>query len=312
MPITLVTGGAGFIGSHLVEALTARGDQVRVFDNFSSGKRSNLSKVAHQIEIIEGDLRNSADITVALEDVDLIFHEAAFVSVPMSLQEPRECFEINVHAVTNLLASARDAGVRRVVLASSAAVYGSQGNMPLQEGSPGELLSPYAASKRFNETLATLYTYSFAMETVALRYFNVYGLRQSPESDYAAVIPKFIEQLSNGRPAKVFGDGAQSRDFIHVSDVVRANLLASDAANAPGHAINICSGKETSLLDVLDALSANFPSAPEPEFSEPRLGDVPRSLGDPSLAKELLGFEVQVNLDSGLSQMGEAFPSEIA
>jgi len=312
VPITLVTGGAGFIGSHLVEALVTRGDQVRVLDNFSSGKQNNLSLVADQIEIIEGDLRNSEDIAKAVKNVDLVFHEAAFVSVPKSLQEPSECFEINVQAVINLLAAAKEAGVRRVVLASSAAVYGAQPNMPLHEGLPGELLSPYAASKQFNESLASLYTHSFGVETVALRYFNVYGPRQSPDSDYAAVIPKFIDQLSNDRPAIVFGDGMQRRDFVHVSDVVRANLLAAEAVEAPGRAINICSGKETSLLDLLSALMEIYPNAPETEFSEARLGDVPRSLGDPTLAKELLGFEAQVALDSGLKQSVEAFPRENA
>ena len=312
MPLSLVTGGAGFIGSHLVEALVARGDQVRVFDNFSTGKRDNLTSVSGQIEILEGDLRKPSDLEKALENVDQVFHQAAFVSVPESFQEPRECFEINVQGVINLLAAARKAVARRVVLASSAAVYGVQANMPLRESMPCELLSPYAASKQFNESLAALYTHGFAMETVALRYFNVYGQRQSPESVYAAVIPKFVDRLRNGKPAIVFGDGEQSRDFVHVSDVVRANLLAAEAPKAPGIAINICSGREHTLLDLLTILKEIFPDAPENEYSEVRLGDVPRSLGDPTLAAELLGFEAKMALDSGLKQSIEVLPRENA
>lgn len=307
MPLSLVTGGAGFIGSHLVDSLVARGDQVRVLDNFSSGKRENLTSVANQIEIHEGDLRNPGDIEKALENVERVFHQAAFVSVPRSLQEPDECFDINVQGVINLLALAREAGVRRVVLASSAAVYGTQANLPLNENMQAELLSPYAASKQFNEGLAAVYTHSFAMETIALRYFNVYGPRQSPDSDYAAAIPKFVDRLRNGQPAIIFGDGKQSRDFVHVSDVVYANLLAAEAPNAPGLAINICSGKEHSLLDLLTILKDFFPDAPDNEFTDTRLGDVPRSLGDPALADELLGFEAKVALDAGLKQSVEAF-----
>lgn len=300
MRASLVTGGAGFIGSHLVETLVARGDQVRVLDNFSTGKRSNLASVADQVEIIEGDLRNPDDLQAALNGVELVFHLAALVSLPQSLEEPEECFAVNVQSVLDLMAAARKVGVGRVVLASSAAVYGAQSDMPLNESMPCELLSPYAASKQFNESLAALYTNSFGLETVALRYFNVYGPRQSPDSDYAAVIPKFVERLSKAQPAIVFGDGQQSRDFVHVSDVLRANLLAAEAPEAPGRAINICSGKEHSLLDLLSVLKGIFPDAPEAEFAEARLGDVLRSLGDASLAASLLGFEAQIDLETGL------------
>lgn len=296
----LVTGGAGFIGSHLVEELVARGHQVRVLDNFSTGKRSNLESVADQIELIEGDLRVPADLNKALREIEIVFHEAAFVSVPQSLEQPEECFAINVQGVIDLLSAAKDAGVRRVVLASSAAVYGVQSPTPLHEGLPSELLSPYAASKHFNESLAKIYTHTFGLDTVALRYFNVYGARQLPDSDYAAVIPKFIERLSSGKAATVFGDGSQTRDFVHVSDVVRANLLAAESPNAPGRAINICAGTESSLQDLLASLRKIFPEAPEPEFAPMRLGDVPRSLGDPSLADELLGFQAALSLDQGL------------
>jgi len=229
----LVTGGAGFIGSHLTEELVARGHQVRVFDNFSSGKRRNLQSLTQQIEILQGDLRNRGDIVKAVQGIDLIFHQAAFVSLPRSLEKPEECFAINVGGVTTLLDAAREAGVGRVVLASSAAVYGAQSSMPLHESLPSELLSPYAASKHFNESLAKLYTHTYGLSTVALRYFNVYGARQSPDSDYAAVIPKFIEDLSSGRPATVLGDGSQTRDFVHVSDVQKWSEASSGKTPLP-------------------------------------------------------------------------------
>jgi nucleoside-diphosphate-sugar epimerase len=298
----LVTGGAGFIGSHLTEALVARGDKVRVLDNFSTGDPNNLHAVESKIELIKGDLRNRSDVLEAVRDIELIFHQAAFVSLPESIEKPSECFEINVSGVIGLLEAARIAGARQVVLASSAAVYGASTDFPLREDGPTDCRSPYASSKLFNENLASLYTHAFQVPVVALRYFNVYGPRQSPTSMYAAVIPKFIEKLKADKAPMVFGDGSQTRDFVFVTDVVRANLLTAQSERAAGRVFNVCSGTEISLVDLLDVLRTIFPSAPEAEFSETRLGDMPRSLGDPNLASEILDFKSQVQLDEGLKR----------
>jgi len=302
MARVLVTGGAGFIGSHLTEALVARGDRVRVLDNFSSGDPRNLNKVENKVELIHGDLRNQSDVLEAVRDIECIFHEAAFVSVPESIENPRDCFDINGSGVVGLLEAARHSGVRRVVLASSAAVYGATTQFPLREDGPTDCSSPYATSKQFNENLASLYTGTYQLPIVALRYFNVYGPRQSPKSMYAAVIPKFIERLNASQAPTVYGDGLQTRDFVYVNDVVRANLLAAESGKAAGHAINVCSGSETNLLDLLDVLRLILPNSPETEFAEPRLGDLPRSLGDPNIAAKLLNFNVQVPLDEGLKR----------
>lgn len=300
MAHVLVTGGAGFIGSHLTETLVRRGDEVRVLDNFSSGSPKNLAGLEDKIELVQGDLRNLRDVQAAVSKIDLIFHQAAFVSVPQSIEDPRECYEINVNGTIELLEAARQAGVRRVMLASSAAVYGSTKKLPQSETAPTVCLSPYAASKQFNETLAKLYTLTHQVPAVALRYFNVYGSRQSPNSAYAAVIPLFIQRLKAGQAPLVFGDGQQTRDFIYISDVVHANLLAAEAEDAAGQIFNICSGAETSLLDLLAVLIPLFPGAPQAEFADPRSGDVARSMGDPSLANKALGFRTAVSLAEGL------------
>lgn len=300
MARVLVTGGAGFIGSHLVHALVERGDKVRVFDNFSSGSPNNLAGLEDKIELIQGDLRNASDVLEAVQDIEIIFHEAAFVSLPESIEKPRECYDANVFGVIELLEAARLSSVERVVLASSAAVYGASIDLPLNEDAAPECLSPYAASKQFNETLAKLYTQTYQLPVTALRYFNVYGPRQSPQSAYAAAIPKFIERLKAGQPPIVYGDGQQSRDFVYVGDVVRANLLAAENEKTAGKVFNVCSGLEVKLLDLLDVLYSIYPKAPKPEFKASRLGDVPRSLGDPAYSADVLGFGAKVGLDEGL------------
>ncbi len=309
MARVLVTGGAGFIGSHLARALVGRGDQVRVLDNFSTGTRENLAGIEKEIELIEGDLLEPLHLNKAIKNVEFVFHEAAFISVPESIENPRLCYQVNVQGTIELLEAARQAGCKRVVLASSAAVYGASQDIPLRESAPAECLSPYAASKLFNETLAQLYSGAYKLPVVALRYFNVYGPRQSPRSAYAAVIPKFIEALHSGQSPIVFGDGRQTRDFIFVEDVVRANLLAAEANDAAGRVFNICSCAESSLLDLLDTLCSLFPKTPKAKFAEARLGDVPRSLGDPSAASEALGFRALVSLQEGLKRCVEAWQS---
>jgi UDP-glucose 4-epimerase len=302
MTKSLVSGGAGFIGSHLVRALLARGDEVRVLDNFSTGKREFLAEVAPDIEILEGDLRSAQQVQQAVQGVDTVFHLGAFISVPGSMKDPQTCFDVNVQGTINVMEAARQARVRRIVLASSAAVYGDSEELPLDELAAARVLSPYAASKLADEVYAGLYSRSFGLPVVALRFFNVYGPRQSPKSQYAAAIPIFIRQMLDGEPPVVFGDGQQRRDFVFVEDVVRANLLASRAEGAGGEVYNICTGVEISLLDLLGALAQILPNAPAYRFAAPRPGDIVRSLGNPEKAFHGLQFKPRVSLAEGLQR----------
>lgn len=306
----LVTGGAGFIGSHIVRTLLEQGQEVKVLDNFSTGKRENVADFEKQIELIEGDLRDASKIAEAVRGVDIIFHEAAFVSVPQSMDEPQNCFNINVTGTSMLFDAARRAGVKRAVFATSAAVYGDSTEMPLTEETPLRPLSPYAASKRVDEIYGQLYTTSFGLEVVALRYFNVYGPRQRPDSMYAAAVPIFIRRLLDGKGVTIYGDGGQTRDLINVRDVVRANLVASEHTSAPGQIFNICTGIETRIIDLVEVLQDLFPSAPAPVFAEPRAGDIYRSIGSPQKAADLIGFRAEVTLDQGLKEAVEWMRAE--
>jgi len=303
----LVTGGAGFIGSHIVHTLLEQGQSVRVLDNFSTGKRENLVDLTHQFdgdrfEVIEGDLRDALRLEEAVHGVEVIFHEAAFVSVPQSMDEPQTCFDVNITGTSMLFDLARAAGVRRVVVASSAAIYGESDALPLVEETLPQPLSPYAVSKRVDEMYTELFSNSFGLEAVALRYFNVYGPRQRPDSMYAAAVPIFARRLLDGKPVTVFGDGGQTRDLINVHDVVRANLIASEHAKAPGKIFNICTGVETRLLDLLDVMYELVPNAPQPEFAAPRSGDIYRSVGSPKKAANMMGFRAEVSLGDGLKE----------
>jgi UDP-N-acetylglucosamine/UDP-N-acetyl-alpha-D-glucosaminouronate 4-epimerase len=303
----LVTGGAGFIGSHIVRTLLEQGESVRVLDNFSTGKRENLEDLTRQfngqrLEILEGDLRDASRVVEAVRGMEVIFHEAAFVSVPQSMDEPQTCFDVNITGTSRLFDAARAAGVRRAVVASSAAVYGESDALPLVEETLPQPLSPYAVSKRVDEMYAELFTSSFGLEAVALRYFNVYGPRQRPDSMYAAAVPIFARRLLDGKPVTVFGDGGQTRDLINVRDVVRANLIASEHPNAAGKIFNICTGVETRLLDLLDVMYELVPNAPKPEFAAPRAGDIYRSVGSPQKAANVMGFRAEVSLVDGLKE----------
>ncbi|MGE5251926.1 MAG: SDR family oxidoreductase [Bacteroidota bacterium] len=301
----LVTGGAGFIGSHIAHTLLEQGGEVRVLDNFSTGKRENLQDIRESVEILEGDLRDPALVGRAVRAVDTVFHEAAFVSVPQSMDEPQFCFDVNVTGTSLLFEEARRAGVRRVVFATSAAVYGDSTEMPLTEETPLRPLSPYAASKRVDEIYGQLFTTAFGLEVVALRYFNVYGPRQRPDSMYAAAVPIFIRRLLDGKPVTIFGDGGQTRDLINIRDVVQANLAAAGHPSAPGEIFNICTGIETRIIDLVEVLQDLFPAAAEPVFAEPRKGDIYRSIGSPRKAAELIGFRSQVTLEQGLREAVE-------
>jgi UDP-glucose 4-epimerase len=303
----LVTGGAGFIGSHIARALLDQGSAVRILDNFSTGRRENVDELRRQfhgkqLEILEGDVRDAARVKEAVHGVEVIFHEAAFVSVPQSMDEPQACFDVNIMGTSLLFDTARKAGVRRAVIASSAAVYGESAALPLAEETPLQPMSPYALSKRVDEMYAELFTNAFGFEVVALRYFNVYGPRQRPDSMYAAAVPIFARRLLDGKPVTIFGDGGQTRDLINVHDVVRANLIASQHPNAAGKVFNICTGVETRLLDLLDVLYELFPDAPKPEFAPPRAGDIYRSVGSPQKALDKMGFRAQVSLADGLKE----------
>ncbi|KXK13317.1 MAG: NAD-dependent epimerase/dehydratase [Chloroflexi bacterium OLB14] len=299
----LITGGAGFIGSHIANTLLQNGKQVRIFDNFSSGKRENLQGL--DVEIIEGDLRNDDDVNKATKNIDIIFHEAAFVSVPESMEKPQECLDVNVSGTSKLFESARRSGVKRVVVASSAAVYGDSEAYPLSEDTPLKQLSPYAVSKRIDEMYAELFTNQFDLEVVALRYFNVYGPRQRPDSMYAAAVPIFIRRMLDNKPITIFGDGGQTRDLVNVKDVVQANILASEHELAPGQIFNVCTGVETKLLDLIDILYKIFPNAPKHVHAEPRAGDIYRSIGTPKKIMDTLGFKPQVSLADGLAEAVE-------
>lgn len=303
----LVTGGAGFIGSHIVQTLLQEGHAVRILDNFSTGKRENIEELVqrfngHSLEVLEGDVRNASDVGQAVRGVEVLFHEAAFVSVPQSMDEPQTCFDVNITGTSLLFDAARRAGVRRAVVASSAAVYGESEALPLVEETPLQPKSPYAVSKRVNEMYAELFTGAFGFEVAALRYFNVYGPRQRPDSMYAAAVPIFARRLLDNKPVTVYGDGGQTRDLINVRDIVRANLIASEHPNAAGKIFNICTGVETRLLDLLDVMYELLPDAPSHVHTAPRPGDIYRSVGSPQKAAEQIGFRAEVSLVDGLKE----------
>ena len=298
----LVTGGAGFIGSHIVEQALRRGDVVRVLDNFSTGRSENLDRLHGDLEVLEGDLRDPMMVKDAVQGIELVFHQAAFISVPLSMQDPEGCFAVNVAGTMGLLEAARQAGVRKVVLASSSAVYGETDVFPTTEETPLAPLSPYAVSKQVAELYARLYTRTFGLPVVGLRYYNVYGPRQRPDSAYAAAIPIFLRLLVDGQPLTVYGDGKQTRDFVFVGDVARANLLAADCEAAPGEVFNICTGTEITVLDLLEQLSELSPGGPQVRFAPPRPGDIYRSVGSPDKAGRLLGFHAATPLAGGLKQ----------
>jgi len=286
----LVTGGAGFIGSHIAEALVKRGDQVRVLDNLSTGKMENLAGIAGKFEFVEGDIRDLETCRRAVEGVRTVFHEAALASVARSVEDPLLANAINVTGTLNLLVSARAAGVESFVLASSSAVYGDDPAMPKVEGREGRPLSPYGASKLFDEKYAQAFHILHGMNTVSLRYFNVFGPRQDPFSEYSAVIPLFVTKILLGERPTIFGDGEQSRDFIYVEDVVRANLAAAGSTAAAGEAFNVACGTGTTVNGLLAAVNAVLGTRVEARYAAPRPGDILHSTADISKARRLTGF----------------------
>ncbi|MGD2114178.1 MAG: NAD-dependent epimerase/dehydratase family protein [Acidobacteriota bacterium] len=299
----LVTGGAGFIGSHLVDALLERGARVRVLDDFSTGRRKNLAGVLERIELIEGDLRDPEVCRRAAEGVDTVFHQAALGSVPRSMKDPATTVAVNVAGTANLFAAARDAAVRRIVYASSSSVYGDSTALPKREGEEGRPLSPYALSKAMNEELAAVFADCFRMELVGLRYFNVFGPRQNPAGPYAAVIPRFFAACRAGEAPAIHGDGEQSRDFTYVDDAVRANLFAAAApATACGRAYNVAGGRRATINRIAATVRALVGDCPEPVHGPPRPGDVRHSAADLTAAREALGYVPEVSLGEGLER----------
>jgi UDP-glucose 4-epimerase len=305
--LALVTGGSGFIGSNLADGLLEAGHDVRVLDNFSTGHRRNLEDMRDSVELIEGDLRSYERVSNAVRGCEVVFHQGALPSVPRSIQDPLTSSETNIGGTLNVLLAARDAGARRVVFASSSSVYGDAEGLPRVETQPIAPLAPYAVAKLAAEQYCRAFHKVYGLETVALRYFNVFGRRQDPFSQYSAVIPKFIFALRAGERPTVHGTGEQSRDFTHIQDVVRANLLAMDAPGVAGEIFNIARGEAHSLNHLVTELKDVLGSDLEADYSQPRTGDVEHSLADISKAREMLGYEPTVSFREGLELTVGAF-----
>lgn len=299
---TLITGGAGFIGSHLVDRLLADGHEVTVLDDFSTGHRENLAHVAGDIRLVEGDLRDPAAVADAVGGCEAVYHQAALASVPRSMKDPARVHAVNVDGTMNVLLAAREAGTRRVVFASSSSVYGDTEVLPKVETLPVSPRSPYAATKAAGEAYLVAFHAAFGLETVVLRYFNVYGPRQSARSQYAAVIPLFIDAMAAGRPPTIEGDGEQTRDFTYVEDLVDAVVRAASAPGAPGMIMNTGGGRRISILDLARAIAEATGFAGDPVHVDPRPGDVRDSLADTTRAREILGWTPRVPLEDGITR----------
>jgi len=295
--IALVTGGAGFIGSHIASALIAEGARVRILDDLSTGHRENLDEIGGGIDFIQGSVADEELLNKALEGVELVFHEAAIPSVPRSVEEPRQTHIASVDGTFSLLVAARDQKVRRIVYAASSSAYGDQPTLPKSELMLPDPLSPYAVAKLVGEYYCQVFTRVYGLETVSLRYFNVFGPRQDPGSQYSGVVSRFISALLlNERPV-IYGDGEQSRDFTYIENVVLANLSAAEAPNAAGKVINVANGERITLNQLLSELKdLTGKQDVTAEYLEPRIGDVRHSLADISLARQLLGYESKVDL----------------
>jgi len=302
MSFYLVTGGAGFIGSNIVEELLKRGEKVRILDNFSTGKRENVLQFLDKVELVEGDIRSYHIVRAAVEGVDFILHQAALPSVPRSINDPLTTNEVNVVGTLNILNAAKDVGAKRIVYASSSSIYGDLETMPKTEDMLPKPLSPYAVSKLAGEKYCQVFTRLYGLETVALRYFNVFGPHQDPSSQYSAVIPKFIKMIQNGQSPMVYGDGEQSRDFTFVQNVVHANLLACEEGleNLSGEVFNIAYGKRVTINHLVKHLNTILQTDVKPIYADPRPGDVKHSLANIGKARQFLGYEPEIDFEEGL------------
>jgi len=303
----LVTGGAGFIGSHIVEELVKRGDTVRVLDNFATGKRENLTPFAGKIEMVEGDLRDFDTVKKAVQGMEYILHEGALPSVPRSIADPVMSNDVNVKGTLHILVAARDEKVKRVVYASSSSIYGEAKARVKKETMPPSPLSPYATSKLAAETYCRIFYAIYGLETVVLRYFNVFGPRQDPLSQYSAAIPKFITLMMDGKQPTIFGDGKQSRDFTYVHNVVQANLSAMIAPGAAGKICNIACHRTVRLNKMIELLNEFLGTAIAPIHTSPRTGDIKFSLADISNARKYLNYSPMVSFEEGLRSTVEYF-----
>ncbi len=300
-------GGGGFVGTNLVRALLERGDDVRVLDNFSTGNRANLEDVAGDIELVEGELRSYERVHNAVRGVERVFHLGALGSVPRSVQDPLTSSAVNVEGTLNVLLAARDEGVRRVVFSSSSSVYGSSRELPTGEDAPADPISPYAVSKLAAERYCVSFSRVYeSFETVVLRYFQVFGPRQNPFSQYAAVIPLFVTAIAAGEPITIFGDGEQSRDFTYVANVVAATILAGDAEHASGRIFNVASSAPVSINHLADLIGGVLARPVERRYEAPRAGDIRDSWANVSEARRVLGYEPAVDLEEGLRRTAEA------
>ena len=301
--IALVTGGAGFIGSHIARALVAAGARVRVIDDLSTGHLENIKEIGGDADFINASVTDAATLKRALHDVELVFHEAAIPSVPRSVKQPRETHDASVNGTFELLLAARDAGVRRVIYAASSSAYGDQLESPKRESMRPDPLTPYAAAKLVGEYYCQVFTRSYGLETVSLRYFNVFGPRQDPSSQYSGVISRFIFALEAGESPTIYGDGEQSRDFTYVANAVDANLLAAEAPDVSGKVFNVANGKSITINEVLDVLKRlTGRNAITAEYAPARLGDVRDSLADLQAASSVLGYQPKVGLEEGLQR----------
>lgn len=302
MATYLVTGGAGFIGSHLVDALVNRGEQVRVIDSFLTGSRANLANVLDKIDLYNVDITRLEDLHDPMQGVDYVLHQAALPSVPRSVADPAKVHEICATGTLNVLIAARDAGVKRVVYAASSSAYGDVEGEYKSETLPPRPLSPYAVAKLAGEQYCQVFYHVYGLETVALRYFNVFGPRQDPTSEYSAVIPLFMTSMLDDRRPTIYGDGTQSRDFTFVENVVKGNLLACTTAGVAGQVMNLACGDRISLVDLVNALNGLLGKSIEPIFAAPRPGDIKHSRADISKAREMLGYEPAVSFAEGLAR----------
>lgn len=303
MATYLVTGGAGFIGSHIATELVERGETVRVFDNLSTGRASNLDHIRDGVTFVEGDLRNADAVNSAVRGVDHILHQGALPSVPRSINDPIGSNACNVDGTVNILVAAKTFGVKRVVVASSSSVYGNTPTLPKIETMRQSPLSPYAVSKLATEQYAVAFWHSFGLETVSLRYFNVFGPRQDPNSEYAAVIPKFLSMMLRGESPTIYGDGEQSRDFTYVENVVSANLLSCTAPDVGGEVFNCACNEQISLNQLVDMLNERLGTRIEPIYADVRPGDVKHSRADISKAEKMLRYKVTVPFSEGLNRL---------